>query len=153
MGGSVSAAFDNRQPYGSLLKQPAAAKPPRQPGSSLRWKSPKRAADDERRDEVRARVLASGPCVLTVVDPDRSIAGPCHGPLTAHHVRKSSQGGAYEDENLLPCCAHHNCWIEDEPLLARSLGLVRYRGWEADEAERAGLPVAATDDDEQGEQE
>lgn len=50
--------------------------------------------------------------------------GPCFGPATPHHLLKASQGGAYDDENVVCLCAAHNDMVEDRPLEARMFGLV-----------------------------
>ena len=55
----------------------------------------------------------------------RMEAGDCFGPLTYHHLRKASQGGAYTMENGACLCAGHNVWVEDHPYRARGLGMVR----------------------------
>ena len=49
----------------------------------------------------------------------------CFGRLTAHHLKKESQGGNYTMGNLISACVFHNDWVEDQPELARQLGLVR----------------------------
>jgi hypothetical protein len=51
-------------------------------------------------------------------------APPCFGPLTFHHLRKASAGGAYSEANGLTLCAFHNGWVEDNPTDAFLLGLV-----------------------------
>ena len=62
--------------------------------------------------------------------------GRCYGPLTPHHRRKASQGGAYSTENLVVACLAHNEALEADAGLARwahSVGLVVRRGdpeWE-----------------------
>lgn len=48
----------------------------------------------------------------------------CFGRPTVHHLRKASQGGDYDPENLVTACSYHNDWIEDNPARARELGLV-----------------------------
>lgn len=53
--------------------------------------------------------------------------GRCFGGLTAHHVVKAGQGGAYSLANLRTLCAHHNDQLEADADLARvavGLGLV-----------------------------
>lgn len=82
---------------------------------------------------------------------DRSSRGRCSvGPLIAsvdrrhrclgrheapHHLRKTGQGGSkINPANMVACCNPCNGWIEDEPELARALGLVIREGdpsWEA----------------------
>lgn len=55
--------------------------------------------------------------------------GGCFGELTAHHLRKDGQGGAYAEENLVTLCSFHNdTWVEGNPLEAHRLGLVVRRG-------------------------
>lgn len=51
--------------------------------------------------------------------------GECFGSLTPHHLLKASQGGRYTVDNLLTLCSAHNDRVEDYPLRARQLGLVR----------------------------
>jgi 5-methylcytosine-specific restriction endonuclease McrA len=56
-----------------------------------------------------------------------TLAGACFGPLTPHHVVKSSQGGAYSLDNLVTLCSSHNDRLEADAGLARlavELGLV-----------------------------
>lgn len=54
----------------------------------------------------------------TVFDRDRrcllvgTVAGPCRGPATPHHLLKSGQGGPYTVQNLVTLCAWHNGWVE-----------------------------------------
>jgi hypothetical protein len=50
---------------------------------------------------------------------------PCFGGLSFHHLRKEGQGGSYTAENGLSLCIGHNRWVEDHPLIARQLDLVR----------------------------
>lgn len=57
-------------------------------------------------------------------------AGRCYGPLTPHHRRKASQGGAYTLENLVTLCRHHNDQLEsraDVAAIGEALGLVTRR--------------------------
>lgn len=56
--------------------------------------------------------------------PTTTNAGPCYGPLTPHHLVKAGQGGSYTLDNLVTLCAFHNDWVEDNPDLAVSAGLV-----------------------------
>lgn len=49
-------------------------------------------------------------CQLAGVDD----AGPCYGHLTPHHKLKASQGGAYDEDNLVTACAGHNDRIEED---------------------------------------
>jgi hypothetical protein len=57
------------------------------------------------------------------------------GRLTAHHLRKSGQGGAYEKPNLLSLCQVSNDWVEDHPALAMELGLSVAKGITPEEAQ------------------
>lgn len=57
----------------------------------------------------------------------RDQAGSCFGPLTLHHKKKASQGGAYSVANGVALCSSHNCRLEAEADLAalgERLGLV-----------------------------
>lgn len=85
----------------------------------------------------RAEHKASRPVVALVFERDRGclasrrpdVCGPCSGPLTPHHVRKDSQGGAWDLDNLVSLCWAHNCvWVEGNPAEAHALGLVARRG-------------------------
>lgn len=69
-------------------------------------------------------------CIMSVGVPG---APGCSGPLTPHHLRKASQGGAYEMENLVTLCSGHNTWVEDNPWSAHRLGLVCRNGETLDE--------------------
>lgn len=48
----------------------------------------------------------------------------CFGPLTPHHLLKSSQGGTDDPQNMVALCQWHNGWVEREPITAQILGLV-----------------------------
>lgn len=81
--------------------------------------SAKRRASMPARAEVREAVFRrDGGCVLAIW---ADLAGPCFGPLTFHHRRKASAGGAYSEANGLTLCARHNGWVEDAPSAAREL--------------------------------
>lgn len=50
-----------------------------------------------------------------------------------HHLRKQSQGGGEQDENVLLSCNHCNGAVEDYPARAKELGLTISEGdpdWE-----------------------
>lgn len=106
---------------------PKRSQPPRR-RKRLRARSARRSADATARSAVRERVFERDQrCRLEHVEG----AGECAGRLTPHHVRKSSQGGAYDESNLVAMCASHNDRIEsdaDLAALARSMGLVIRRG-------------------------
>lgn len=106
------------------FKDPTPRRRPRRRG--VKPVSDRRAADRDRRDEVRAAVFARDRYCRLIDRAD--VAGTCRGPLTPHHLRKASAGGGYTEDNLVALCAGHNTWVEDEPDLAYSLGLVRRRG-------------------------
>lgn len=71
-------------------------------------------------------------CQVRVIGRATGYATPaCRGPLTPHHRRKASQGGAYTVENLVAACAGCNGALEADADLARwahSVGLVVRRG-------------------------
>lgn len=93
----------------------------------MRAVSKKRAADGPRRARVREAVfLRDGDCLMR---PYRQ----CHGPLTPHHLQKSSGGGSYTEDNLITLCAGCNSWVEDDPEVAWAMGLT-VRGWDTHEA-------------------
>jgi len=102
------------------------ARRPLRRGKPLRAQSEKRASAAEERKEVREAVYRRDrwTCVLERTSRQRDDVPPCHGPLTPHHLRKASAGGAYSEENLVTLCRFHNGWVEDEPKLATELGLV-----------------------------
>jgi hypothetical protein len=90
--------------------------------------SDRRAAQSSQRRDVVAEVIArDGRCMA------RAYGAPeqCMGALVAHEVVKRSQmRDAHLDvENCLAVCWRHNSWIEDEPKLAKELGLMR-SNWE-----------------------
>lgn len=49
---------------------------------------------------------------------------PCFGPLTPHHLAKQSACGEDSIDNEVTLCAGHNAWVEDNPRVARGLGMV-----------------------------
>ena len=96
-------------------------------GGKLSPSSKERVADLSARRIVRERVFArDGGCVVA----DKTMWGPCFGPLTVHHLLKASQGGKYTAKNLVTLCAYHNGFVEDQPTMAWNEGLV-IRSWEA----------------------
>lgn len=57
--------------------------------------------------------------------------GSCYGPVNGHERVKRSQGGSITDmDNIILLCNFHNDYVEDNPTLARELGLSRH-GWES----------------------
>lgn len=80
---------------------------------------------DERRAVRKQAIDAFGTtCVLRNLQADHR----CFGRTEGHELRKASQGGRYEEGNVVPLCSAGNTWIEDHPLLAHELGLVRRHG-------------------------
>lgn len=55
----------------------------------------------------------------------RGLSPICAGPLDAHHARKKGQGGPNDPSNLICLCRRHHDFTEDEPALAREIGLLR----------------------------
>ena len=48
----------------------------------------------------------------------------CHGPLTAHELRKRSHGADPTNPDECVClCWGHNGWIEDNPRVSAAWGL------------------------------
>lgn len=105
---------------------PKAGPKPKATRKRVKPMSDKRRAGISERAAVRAAVFERDGhrCVVHGL-PD---AGPCHGPLTPHHVRKASQGGAYAVSNLVAACEGHNSAIEDRPDWAHAHGLVLRHG-------------------------
>jgi hypothetical protein len=105
------------------------ALPPR--AKRLSPRSKKREAELAEQAIVRNRVFARDrwqcqmATVLQLHHQSALAAGPCVGQLTFHHLRKASGLGAYTEANGLTLCAGHNGWVEDHPLHATELGLVR----------------------------
>lgn len=81
-------------------------------------RSPRRRDADAKTAELRATVSARR-CLLADL-----AFGSCAGGGTPHHLRKASAGGTTTPENLVPLCAFHNSWVENEPVAARIIGLV-----------------------------
>ena len=82
---------------------------------SLGGRSAKKAAERAIEAETRLRVFQRDRgCVLAAEEPHR-----CLGPMTPHHRRKASSGGAYSALNLITLCAFHNGDIEDRPAYYR----------------------------------
>jgi hypothetical protein len=110
-------------------------KPRRTP---LAPRSAKTIAAAPAHDVIREQVFARDRvCQVALLARRSYAAGPCHGPLTPHHRRKASQGGAYTVECLVAVCRGHNDALEADAGLARwarTVGLVVRRGdpgWEA----------------------
>jgi hypothetical protein len=97
--------------------------------TKLRAKSVKRA----REDRARRRALEAefGPrsswrCILRNDEIAKMALGDCGGPVNGHELVKSVHGGSRVDvENIVLVCNRHNDSIEEHPVEARKLGLVR----------------------------
>ncbi|MDE2096428.1 MAG: HNH endonuclease [Patescibacteria group bacterium] len=94
--------------------------------------SAKRRAQAKSRAEIREAVFARDKVCQWPVSYGGQFgfalcASKCFGPLTPHHLLKASQGGQYSMENLVALCARHNQEVEDHPMMARALGLVKRR--------------------------
>lgn len=111
---------------GPLRADPEKAKAWRRRAKRVKQVSDKRrAGGPARRAVVAAAIESSGHCVLI----NERRAGPCHGKLTPHRLRKGSAGwdrrtAGYVEGNVVMACSFHNGWIETFPLLAEELGMV-----------------------------
>lgn len=100
---------------------------PRGPGPKRRtelrrtpWlRLPRRESPEHR--EVRLYVLArdSHRCALA----DDPGSGDCLGRLEVHHLVKAWKRPPYLPPYLVTLCNRHNTWVEDNPLVARVMGL------------------------------
>jgi hypothetical protein len=91
------------------------------PRAPLRKVSAKRLADGKRRLQVCVEVFERDAWTCQMV----GWRGECFGILTVHHVKKASQGGKYEADNLLTACVRNNDLIETYPKEAREKGWVK----------------------------
>lgn len=93
----------------------------------LPQQSAKRKAQNAVRRDVTEQVFERDGYVCRLASKPET--GPCFGPLTPHHLKKKSAGGADSLANQVTLCAQHNSWVEDWPVKARELGMV-VRSWE-----------------------
>lgn len=107
------------------FKRKAPTNTDRKPRTPLRQRSVKRQAHmtEERIPAVKAAIEAGRTCevcpVLAAVDIPVSCSGRIEG---LHERRKSSSGGSRSNpENLIPACNIGNGYVEDQPLIVRSL--------------------------------
>ena len=59
--------------------------------------------------------------------PDAGLSGRCWGALQRHHVKRRSQGGTDEPENIVLLCLEHHTGgsgVHSNVALAKSLGLL-----------------------------
>jgi hypothetical protein len=96
----------------------------------VRAVSKKRAKAMRENSTVREAVFFrdNRDCVLAA-DAERSEVPPCRGPLTPHHRRKASSGGAYTMANLVSLCAWHNDDLEDHPWRYDIGTITNRHGW------------------------
>jgi len=100
----------------------ASGQAPKRRQRPLKPVSAKRAGERDERAEVRRAVFErDGGCLLIGLDPEHR----CMGRLTFHHLKKASGGGAYSIDNGATLCVGGNDEVEDRPLWATALGLVR----------------------------
>lgn len=87
-----------------------------------------------RRTRLRARGGQRGPdraVRAAVAQRDRGcrLAGrldvACWGPCChLHHIRRRSQGGSNDADNLVALCPGHHAWVHEHPRAAAALGLL-----------------------------
>lgn len=119
MEGGDPVTFPRRSPFPrstTPLRRSALAR-----GTNQLQAKPLPPAELARRRAVREEVFArDGGCRLAGVEG----AGRCFGqPMTFHHRRKASQGGAYTVANGACLCSGHNDQLEADADLA-ALGVV-----------------------------
>ncbi len=101
--------------------------------SAVKPMSSKRHAENRERRKVMAE--AFGPretwqCYVSQSSFAGGLMGPCYGPLNGHEIVKRSQGGSITDpSNILILCDRHNEWVENFPVDAHRLGLMKHN-WE-----------------------
>ena len=54
----------------------------------------------------------------------RGIPEPCFGHTHVHHIKRRSQGGSHQLENLVTLCLWHHHWVHANVAAARELGLL-----------------------------
>ena len=99
-----------------------------------------RPVSDKRRDDnaLRAEMMEAkyGPRPWRCL-AERALLGqmgPCHGEVNGHEIIKASQwrAGRLVPDNVVTLCNFHNGWVEDNPIEAHELGLMKH-SWERDE--------------------
>lgn len=105
---------------GPLRANPDRAKAWRQRSKRLNPVSAKRRAGSQDRRTAVAEAFERDGHRCRLLGYSR-----CFGPLTPHRLKKGSAGGGYTLDNVVALCQFHNGMIEDEPILAESLGMVR----------------------------
>lgn len=124
------------KPAPRAKKKPAR---PRQPGTTLAWKSEKRHLEANEREHVRLAVIArDGGCV----GPEFRVPGACGSPdpsrpaIEVHEVKTRRRGGSHLNiHNCLALCQQCHTWVTDHPADAFGLGLVR-ASWDPEPSER-----------------
>lgn len=74
--------------------------------------------------------------VCQLGEPHRCAAG-----WQVHHIRRRSQGGTHDPDNLVLLCGVGHQWVHEHPAQARALGLLAEKG-SAAQAGRAADPTA-----------
>lgn len=86
----------------------------------------------EERVPLVKRLLDESPwCELgpKISEVDRRYDDCQNYAIGLHEIRKRSQGGSLTDpENVRRCCGPCNSWVEDHPVQAREVGLVKRAG-------------------------
>ncbi len=110
---------------GPLRSDPEKAAAWRRRSKKLKPVSDKRREGSPARRAVVAKAMdaVGGQCSLSVAK-----FGPlrhrCGGGATPHHILKASQGGGYDQSNIVILCAVANGLVEDYPTDAWLVGLV-----------------------------
>ena len=74
---------------------------------------------------VQAREAALDRDQRWPVCPRYDLPGECGGGLHVHHLRRRSQGGTHDLENLVTLCAWHHDWLHRNVAEAERLGLLK----------------------------
>lgn len=105
--------------------------PPRRTVRLRQVSRKRRAGSASRQVEVAAAFTRDGWVLVAgewtggrCIPKERGMPGACFGKITPHRLRKGSNLGTYTRDNVVASCALHNDMIEDEPDLAKHLGLV-----------------------------
>jgi hypothetical protein len=96
--------------------------------SPIRRVSKARAKENRLRAKVFEEAWGPRPWKCHLRDNTQALLGLglCFGEVNAHEIVKRSQGGSITDpENAVPLCGAHNTAVDDFPVTAKYLGLVR----------------------------
>jgi hypothetical protein len=106
-----------------------------QPGKPLRQGKPLKQVGARKKAEIkstskwRREYLAESPtCEIGQHLAANGVPNDCTGEATCLHerVKRSAQGSLVDPANLMRACSICNGWIEDNPKLARKLGLALF---------------------------